>query len=72
METSSTIFYDSEEHRITKTKNGKFKVYDKNKKTAIGEFDTLRKATNSIKVVEATEVKSEWVAPKKKPKKRHR
>lgn len=56
METSPTIFYDSEEYRISKTANGKFEVYDKNKKTAIGEFDTLRKATKSIKMTEVGEV----------------
>lgn len=73
METNSKIFCDNEKHRITKTANGKFKVYDKEKKTTIGEFDTLRKATNSTKVVEETEIKPEWVEPKppkKKPKRR--
>ncbi len=63
MKTSSIVFYDSEKHRITKTANGKFKVYDKKKRTTIGEFDTLRKATNSIKTVEVDEVKHEWAEP---------
>jgi hypothetical protein len=75
LETSSIIFYDSEKRRITKTENGKFRVYDKKKKTTIGEFDTLRKATSSMKIVEATEIKPEWIEPKppkKKPKRKQK
>lgn len=69
MKTSSTVFYDSEKYKITKTTNGKFKIYDKKKRTTIGEFDTLRKATNSIKTVDMNETKLKWVEPES-PKKR--